>query len=642
VAKRLLATALLERPSIAPRAVRLTPEGGPCSRKLFVLAMATQSAHLLNALLRVTAFFRKSSKLRRAARRLRGWRLAALLGRPPASKSAAAQFAHIVALAAEAERDAEPLAPVGAVPLISFVVPVFNTRPRHLDDLLASFRAQAPMLCELVLSDDGSKSSETAQWLGDHQHQAGVVIVKNAENRGIASATNAGLAHASGVWIGLLDHDDALAPFAVSRIARALAKAPQCRFLYTDELVVDASLNPVEFFLKPAWDPVLLSGVNYVNHLALYQRERLLGMGGLREGFQGSQDYDLVLRYTSALAPDEILHLPYPAYIWRHHGSSHSTLFLRTATENARRALAERYRQGAVSPTVGEALSPHLHRIRFDLGKADWPLISIVIVNRDAFPLISKLLDGLRANAVYPALEIVVVDTGSQDARVLNFYEACRQGSTPFVVVTEPGPLNAAHAWNSGVAVSHGRYVLLLSNDIEILDLDWLKEMASCFDYPDVGVVGAKLLYPNRRLQHAGIIIGLHGDSAGGRWFAGSDEDVSGPMGRLFVRQSLSAVSGACMLVSRECLMRTGPFDEVSLPADGMDVDFCLRARAEGYRVIWTPFATLIRRAAARDEAPEPTGRGDGGAEDRAFSPWYSKDRAEPVPIPLRRLPSAR
>jgi GT2 family glycosyltransferase len=631
------------------RAGRLTPQGGLCSRKTQVLAMATQSAHLLNALLRVTAFLRRSSKLRRVARRFRGWRLAALLARPPASKSAAAQFRHIVALAAKAEADAAALQRTGAKPLISFIVPVFDTKPRYLDDLLASFRGQAAVLCELILSDDGSKSPETEQWLADHEDEARVVLVRNGQNRGIAATTNAGIARASGIWIGLLDHDDALAPFAVSRLAQALVKAPQCRFLYTDELIADAKLNPVEFFLKPAWDPVLLSGVNYVNHLAIYQRDRLLEIGGLREGFQGSQDYDLVLRYTAALAPREILHLPYPAYIWRHHGTSYSTIFRQTATENARRALGERYRHGDAPPIVDRALSPDLHRIRFDLQKSDWPPVSVVLVNCDAFPRISRILEDLASRTDYPALEIVVVDLGSQDARVLALYEKYRRGRMPFVV-TRSEKSNLSRAVNRGVAASGERYVLLLGNDMEVLESHWLKEMVCCFDYPDVGVVGAKLLHPNRTIQHVGIIAGLRGnsdrDASAAYWFAGREEDFSGPMGRLLVRQSLSAVTGACMLVSRECLMRTGPFDETLSPAAAIDIDFCLRAAANGYRVVWTPFATLVRRHAASGEEPSQdlkrVGRVVEDYEDRAFNPWYSKDRSEPVPVPLTQLPDAR
>jgi GT2 family glycosyltransferase len=355
-----------------------------------------------------------------------------------------------------------------------------------------------------------------------------------------------------------------------------------------------------------------------------------------------------VLRYTAALTPREILHLPYPAYVWRHHGMSYSTIFRQTATQNARRALADRYRHGDVLPVVDPALSPDLHRIRFDLQKSDWPLVSVVVVNCDAFPMISRVLEGLASRTNYPGLEIVVVDLGSRDARVLALYENYKRAGMPFAVI-QGETLKASRAINHGVARSGDSHILLLSNDIEILEPNWLREMACCFDYPDVGVVGAKLLHPNRTIQHAGIIGGLKADSdrggPAGHWFAGREEDFSGPMGRLLVRQSLSAVTGACMLISRECLARTGPFDETS-PGGHADVDFCLRAGAVGYRIVWTPFATLVRHDATRGqeppEVPERPGFGGESFEDRAFNPWYSKDRSEPAPVPLDQLPKAR
>jgi GT2 family glycosyltransferase len=612
--------------------------------------MAIQSAHLLNALLRVTAFLRRSSRLRRMARRFRGWPVLALLGRPPASEEVAAQFRRMVALAAQAEPAVVSVAPQGAAPLISFVVPVFNTRPAYLDDLLASFREQRAGLCELVLSDDGSTATPTSEWLDSRVGETGVIILRNAQNRGIAAATNAGIARAAGAWIGLLDHDDRLAPFAASRIVEALAKAPQCRFLYTDELIVDAKLRPVEFFLKPAWDPVLLSGVNYINHLCLYRRDRLQEIGGLREGFQGSQDYDLVLRYTTALSRSEILHLPYPAYVWRHHGSSHSTVFLETATQNARRALAEHYQKEGRAPVIERALSPFLHRIRFDREISEWPLVSVVIVNHDGFSSISKVLSGLISGTDYPALQIIVVDLGSKDPRVLALYEASARARAPFVVLAESGSASAAQAINRGVASSHGLYVLLLGADIEIREPGWLKEMVSCFAYPDVGAAGAKLLRPDLRIHHAGIIPGLRDGSDGqgpaGHWFAGRPEDFPGPMGRLLVRQSLSAVAGACMLISRECLERTGGLGETSAPGADLGAAFCLRAGAAGYRIVWTPFATLLRHAARPAESTPTTidaaPRSAGASEDPAFNPWYSTDRSEPVAVSLDRLPEAR
>ncbi len=539
--------------------------------------------------------------------------------------------------------------------LISFVVPVFDAKPRHLDDLLASFRRQAPGLAELILSDDGSTYPATKRWLARHASDDGVTIISGAANRGIAAATNDGIARARATWIGLLDHDDALDPFAADRIARALAARPDCWLLYTDEVITDADLRPRDIFLKPAWDPVLLSGVNYINHLCIYNRERLVDTGGLREGFQGSQDYELLLRYTRDLEPGHVIHLPYPAYLWRRHSASHSLNAMRAATANARRALAERYSPPGRQVPVDPAIAGGLHRVRFDALRTQWPRVAVVIPSRDAPALIRRVLSGLREETHYPDLEIVIVDNGSTDLEVLKFYRATMRGEPRLRVIADPEPFNFSRAVNRGFAATTADLILLLNNDVEIIDRDWLKEMVSCFDYENVGIAGAKLLYPEGTLQHAGVIAGLGGYA--GHWFIGQAEGFPGPMGRLWARQTLSVVTGACMLVSRTCYQTAGPFDEVAFPIAYNDVDFCLRATKAGFGVVWTPFARLIHHESASrgsDETPENIERFNRDKahlrdrhrtdifDDRAFNPWYSKGESVPYPVQLDHLPPPR
>jgi O-antigen biosynthesis protein len=477
-------------------------------------------------------------------------------------------------------------------PLISFVVPTFNTPSRYLDDLLASFRIQEQSLVQMVLSDDGSTSTATRAWLDSRRSEPNVVILRNIENRGIAAATNAGIAAADGTWIGFVDHDDALSPHAASLIAKTLEAHPLAKFVYTDEIIANATLQPTGYFLKPAHDPVLFSGVNYINHLSLCLKKRIVECGGLCDGFQGSQDYEFLLRYLDGLGDEEILHLPYPAYVWRRDDRSYSSRFLDTATLHARKALAHHYAVNGHPVVVESALTTHLHRIRFDLIKRSVPRVSIVIPNRNAFELISRLLVELETKTDYPDIEIIVIDNGSTDARVLNLYQShARQRSTTIVKI-EPEPFNFARSVNKGIRLASGDLILLLNNDIEIMVSEWLREMVGCFDYPRTGIVGARLLYPDKTIQHAGVIVGF-GDFAG-HWFSGKPHSFSGPMARLHVRQSLTAVTGACMLISRTCVERVGLFDEEAFAIAYNDVDFCLRAGQLGYRIVWTPFATLI------------------------------------------------
>jgi len=569
-------------------------------------------------------------------------------------KQIAEHYASVIRLA---EQHAPPVeaALLADGPFISFIVPVYNTRQRYLTDLLASFRMQPAGTAELLLCDDGSTSAETRAWLSEHEKIDHVRVFRSQENRGIATTTNAGLALARGQWIGFIDHDDALSPHIVQLIADTAHKVPSCKFIYTDEVITDEALRPVDYFMKPAFDEVLLSGVNYINHLSCYRRDRLMELGGLREGYDGSQDYDLVLRYIEGLRADEIRHLPFPGYRWRRSKRTYSVQFLNEATAKAREALAEHFQLAGARPSVEPALTSGLHRVRFDKIKNDWPLVSVVIPNRNSFPLISRILGDLVNRTDYSNIEIVVVDNGTTDAAVLELYTRYKAGPVPFRAEIEPGPFNFSRQVNRGVALARGDLVLLLNNDVEVLDGAWLREMVSCFDYERTGIVGARLLYPDRTLQHVGVIVGLGG--LAGHWFCGHPEKFPGPMARLHVRQSMTAVTGACMLISRACCDAVGKFDEKEFAVAYNDIDFCLRAVKRGFRVVWTPFATLIHHESAsrgsdkagpnrerfmRDQASLRQRHQTDSFQDRAFSPWYSRNRSEPRPVFLERLPEAR
>ncbi|PPD14891.1 MAG: glycosyltransferase [Methylobacterium sp.] len=545
-------------------------------------------------------------------------------------------------------------------PLISLVAPVYNTKTAYLDELLASFRSQeidnrTTGLFELVLSDDGSTSLPTREWLDRHAGEPRLKVVRNSENGGIAAATNSGIRAAEGEWVAFIDHDDALAPFALERIAVTLLERPEIELLYTDEVITNSRLDPEGYFLKPAWDEILLSGVNYINHLSVYRRSRLGALGNLRPDFDGSQDYDLLLRYTRDLDRSKILHLPYPAYLWRRDGTSYSAQFMAKATRRARQALQERYHAAGRTMNVQPALDPNLHRVDWAGARHEWPLVSVVIPSRNAKALIAQVIDGLRNKTDYPRLEIIIVDNGSDDPEVLDLYKAWTRDLPQFHAEIRTEPFNFSRAVNRGCERARGDVFLLLNNDVEMQHPDWLKEMVSCLDYPNTGIVGAKLLYPNRTIQHVGVIAGLGG--LAGHWFIGENRDLAGPMGRLQVRQSMSVVTGACFLMSRQCWQDVGPFDEERFAIAYNDVDYCLRALEKGFRVIWTPFAELVHHESASrgsDETPanierfkrEQANLRDRHRtdilDDRAFNPWWTKGQSRPEIRVLPALPAAR
>jgi len=555
---------------------------------------------------------------------------------------------------AELDIASRPMHPVDSK-LLSFVTPVYNTPTDYLDCLLQSFLTQKSKNWELLLCDDGSTDGRTLAWLERQRAQPQIKILRNAQNGGIANATNLGLCAATGEWVGFVDHDDALAPFALNYLSDTIAKHPEAAFIYTDEVITDSSLKPTGYFFKPAFDPILLSGVNYINHLSLYRRRRLVEMGGLRVGYDGSQDYEVVLRYLAGLPNESIVHLPYPAYMWRRHATSFSATYTNMAVASARRALGAAYRDDEADCPVGQALTVDLHRVNFEKRRKTWPLISVVIPNRDSLKLISRILEDVAQRTDYPSLEIIVVDNGTTDPAVAELYERYQRCHPNFRVDLLVEPFNFARQINRGLRAARGEGLLLLNNDIEIQDPSWLKEMVGCLDYPDTGIVGARLLYPTGKLQHAGVIVGLGG--LAGHWYGNAAATTLGPMNRLSVRQSFSAVTGACMLISRKCYQATGELDEQNFPIAYNDVDYCLRAASAGFRTVWTPFATLVHHESATRGSDETDANRlrferekawlrlkyrTNTMADPAFSLWYSSGFSTPREVIPSQIPFAR
>ena len=531
-----------------------------------------------------------------------------------------------------------------------------DTPQQHLQDLLDSFHAQPARSAELILCDNASTEPQTLAWLATHEHAQGVRIVRGREHRDVVFATNWAINLAHGTWISFVEPDDALTPCVVQLIAQTAREHPQCKFIYTDEVVSDEDLRPVSYLFKPAYDEVMLSGANYISHLACYRRDRLQACGGMRLGYDGAENYDLLLRHVRDLRRDDIKHLPYPGYRCRA-VQALSVKLLEKSAAGARNALAVRYGSGDHKAFIQDATTRGRYCVRLDKLKTQWPRVSVIIPNRNSLPLISRVLADLTTRTNYPDLEIIVVDNGTTDRGVLDLYAKAKESALPFKCVIETGPFNFSRQVNLGIAAATGELMLLLNNDIEVIDPNWLHEMVSCFDYPDTGIVGARLLYPSQRLQHAGTIIGLR-NGLSAHWFVGRPESFPGPMARLHIRQSLTAVTGACMLISRACIMQVGNFDEIDFPVAYNDVDFCLRAVANRFRIIWTPFATLVHHELATrgrdDRRPAKLSRlrrerenlrrrhNTGNFEDPAYSPWYSRSRSEPSILLLDQLPKAR
>jgi len=555
----------------------------------------------------------------------------------------------------ELARQVAPIPHDAPNPWLSIVVPVFNTPARYLDDLTASFEGQDQLGAELILSDDCSTSEETRRWLSSKSSLKNVKIIHNARNGGIAVATNAGIHEARGEWVTLLDHDDVIAPHGIKMIRRALNDHRDAVFLYSDELVVDDNLQARGTMLKPAYDPVLLTGVNYINHFSVYRRDRIIEIGSLRAGLDGSQDYDLLLRYLEGQNEERVLHLPYPAYWWRRTGTTFSRTFLEEATTRARKALAESFTRTGTPATILPALTPTLHRPVFDIGDEAWPKISVIIPSKNSLRLISKVLDDILKKTDYPDMEVIVVDNGSYDPEVLALYQNTAKTYPNFIYKIVEESFNFSRSINRGLRMATGEHFLLLNNDVEVLDSCWLREMVSCLKFDRTGIVGAKLLFDDGSLQHAGVIVGFGG--LAGHWYLNRPGNLPGPLNRLHVRNSLTCVTGAVMLISKDCLEAIGPWDEEHFAVAYNDVDYCLRAHKAGIRIIWTPFACLrhhesLSRGAERGK--EKKQRFDlekahlrekhqtSEFLDPASNPHYSRDRSTPKIVIPQDLSPAR
>ena len=472
-------------------------------------------------------------------------------------------------------------------PLISVVTPVFNPPPRILRETIASVVAQTYDHWELCLVDGGSTDPAVRAVLAEFAAGDARIRVRYLEhNLGIADNTNEAARLAGGEFLAFLDHDDLLAPQALFAVAEAVGTDPGADLVYFDEdKVSEDSAARSEPFFKPDWSPELLLSANYLMH-SVIRRELFLALDGLDPSMSGAQDWDLALR--CAERTDAILHVPQVLYHWRQMvGSTAATFTAKPYVfENQLRCVAAHLqRRGLADATA-----------RFErLGvlRASWPVrgarVSIVIPTRDKVGLLRACLSSLLRRTAYPDYEIILVDNESREAATRAYY--AELAADPRVrIVDYPGRFNYSAANNLGARHATGELLLFLNNDIEILDPDWLEELVRWAERPDIGVAGTKLLYPDGRIQHAGVIVGMEGHASHIFW--GAPERYGGIFGSSEWYRDYMAVTGACMMMRRSLFEEIGRFDETYELAFS-DIEICLRADGAGYRNVYTPFARL-------------------------------------------------
>ena len=472
-------------------------------------------------------------------------------------------------------------------PKVSVVVPVYNPPAAFLEAMIESVRGQTYANWELCLADGASTAPHVRPILD--KAAAGDSRIKVAllpANGGIVGNSNAAVALATGDFVALLDHDDTLAPFALHEVVTAVNANPDADILYSDEDKLDTHGERVEPNFKPDWSPETLRSRNYVCHLTVLRRSLVEQVGGFRPGFDGSQDYDLVLRASAAAR--QIVHVPHVLYHWRMHAQSTALVkgSKNYAFDAGKRAVDEHLRRLGVDASVHDGPVLGTYQVIYHLRTQ--PLVSIIIPNKDQVSLLGRCVESLSKGS-YANYEVVIVENGSQLPETHAYYRELRK--QPHVRVVEwARPFNYAAVNNFAAAQAKGELLLFLNNDTEAINPDWLESMVKQAVQPGVGAVGAKLYYADDTIQHAGIVVGMGGVAGHSHLFY--PRHAAGYMQRLRFTQNVAAVTGACLLTPRAVFKQVGGWDEGFVLAFN-DVDLCLSVLRAGYRVVWTPDAEL-------------------------------------------------
>ena len=474
-------------------------------------------------------------------------------------------------------------------PLISIAVPAYQTPVEFLRQMIESLIVQTYSNWELCIVNASPDNEEMQKVLAEYSAGDSRVRFCNLkENLGIAENTNRAFAMAKGEFVGLLDHDDLLAPNALYEIVKILQDHPQADALYTDEDKVTTELD--EHFqphLKPDFNLDLLRSNNYICHFFVVRKSIVEKAGGFRKEFDGAQDYDFIFRCTENAG--EVLHVPEILYHWRTHKAStaDNPASKMYAFEAGKRAIEAHLERTGTKGEVSHTQDLGFYRVKYPVqGK---PLVSVIIPNKDEKETLQTCLEMLEKNTGYQNFEIIIVENNSTTDEIFRYYKEL-SGNRKIHLLRWGKEFNYSAINNFAVAHAKGEYLLFLNNDVKSINPDWLEEMLGVCQRPEVGGVGAKLIYPDNTIQHAGCVIGMGGIA--GHMFVDMPADHTGYLHKASLLQDMSAVTAACLLMKKEVFEQAGGFTE-ELAVAFNDVDLCLKVRKNGYLIVYDPYAKL-------------------------------------------------
>lgn len=472
--------------------------------------------------------------------------------------------------------------------VISVLVPAYRTPEVFLKQMMESVLFQTYPYLELCIADGSGTDDSVEKVVKEYQKKDPRVRYRRLEkNKGIAGNTNAAIEMASGDYLALFDHDDLLSPNALFEVASAIEKE-KADVIYTDEDKVTSDLK--EHFqphFKPDFNPDLLCANNYICHLFVVKRSLALKLGGQDPAYDGAQDYDFIFRCTENA--EKIVHVAKILYHWRVHQAStadnpSSKLY---AFDAGKRAIEAHLARIGAKAEVSHTKDLGFYRVKYQVQGN--PMVSIVIPNKDEKETLKKCLESIWKKTSYPNYEIILVENNSTTQEIRDYYKEL-DGKKRVRVVYWDKEFNYSAINNFGISYAKGEYILCLNNDITVISPDWLEELLANCQRPEVGIVGARLYYPDNTIQHAGIVLGMGG--CAGSLFVGLARSRGGYLHKAALQQDLSAVTAACFMVKKEVFEKVGGFEE-KLAVAFNDVDFCLKVRHAGYLVVYDPYAEL-------------------------------------------------
>jgi len=473
-------------------------------------------------------------------------------------------------------------------PLISLVMPVYNVKPKWLQAAVDSVTKQSYTNWELCIADDCSTDRDLKHLLHEISRRDERIHVRFLKkNIGIAGASNAALSMAQGQFVGLLDNDDELADGALWEVALEINRHPDIDLIYSDEDKITDNGKRYAPFFKPDFSPDTLRSYNYICHFTVIRRDILKAVGGFRQGFDGSQDYDLFLRITERTK--RVAHIPKILYHWRAVVGSvgkdgRAKLY---AYESAKKALSEHLERLGIQVKVEDGMFLGSYHLKYTI--ENQPEIAIIIPSCDKVDLLRQCVDSILQKTTYSQFTIWIVDNNSLEKETFDYYEELKDNDRVRVIRYEK-EFNFSSLNNFAVQQILADYFLFLNNDTKVITPEWLEELMGPARRSEVGAVGCLLCYGNNTVQHGGVIIGIGGIAGHAHKHFFCDEH--GYFGRLHVVQNLSAVTAACMLVHKSVFDEVGGFTE-ELSHAFNDVDLCLKIREKGYLIIYTPFSRL-------------------------------------------------